>query len=318
MKCSCGCEFEPEVKYTHRLLCGDSTDAAQVARLMGEDRAQLAFTDPPYGVSYTSAAQGTLQGDNLRRDDLVAMLQPALANLLAFSIGPAAFYIWHASDTRRDFEWCLDAVGLQERQYIAWVKDGFVLGHADYHWQTEYCFYAGRIGHTPTFYGDRTQTTVWRLTDMAGQSAAIAIADGLLVTDGGGSQLFVKATAPKGKKWRVLRLKENASLLLQREHPGGTDAWQIARMPSAQYWHPTEKPPELARRAIQNHTQTGEIVLDLFGGSGSTLIAAEQEGRQARLCELDPKFVAATLERFYLSTGRAPERVSAAEAEAAA
>jgi DNA modification methylase len=130
------------------------------------------------------------------------------------------------------------------------------------------------------------------------------------VTDGSGDLLFVKGSAPKGRKWRTLRLKPGAGLFLRREHPIDTDAWHVARMPTAEYWHPTEKPPELARRALQNHTQPSEIVLDLFGGSGSTLIAAEQEARAARLLEIDPKFVAATLERWSLSGKPDPERQS--------
>jgi DNA modification methylase len=301
----------------HRILCGDATKRDQVARLMGTDLAQLAFTDPPYGVSYENRFKRTsdapIAGDDLRRDGLIALLQPAFQNLLAFTTGPAAYYIWHATDSRREFEWCLDAVGLQERQYITWVKDHFSMGRSDYQWQCEYCFYAGRAGHTPAFYGGRAQTTIWRLTDLADQNAAIAIADGLLITDGAGSLLAIKTSAPKGRKLRTLRLKEGASLLLQRDHAQGTDAWQVARMPIAEYWHPTEKPPELARRALENHTQPGELVIDLFGGSGSTLIAAEMTGRAARLMELEPRFVSATLERFYLSTGKTPERAALAE-----
>jgi len=84
-----------------------------------------------------------------------------------------------------------------------------------------------------------------------------------------------------------------------------TDLWQIAKEPS-KYVHPTQKPVELPARAIRNSSNAGDIVLDLFGGSGSTLIACEKAARYARLVELDPKYCDVMLQRWADFTGKDP------------
>ncbi len=102
----------------HVLICGDSTDETIVRRLLGrwpgEPKnvvvgAALVYTDPPYGISYESDAHGAVTNDDLRQDALVGLLKPALANAVKYALDNAAFYIWHAATTRRDFEWALDA-----------------------------------------------------------------------------------------------------------------------------------------------------------------------------------------------------------------
>lgn len=129
----------------HRLACGSATHKGTWAKLMKGQKAALVFTDPPYGVSYQSATTGKIQNDDLRQNALTGLLKPAFEQMVANAADTAAFYIWHASATRRDFEWAMDAAGLQENQYLSWVKDSFVLGHADYHWQTEPCQPAGTM-----------------------------------------------------------------------------------------------------------------------------------------------------------------------------
>lgn len=88
-----------------------------------------------------------------------------------------------------------------------------------------------------------------------------------------------------------------------------SDIWSIPRDASALYIHPTQKPVALAARAIHNSTSAGGTVLDLFGGSGSTLIAAEQQGRRACVLELDPHFASVILARWEALTGRKAEKV---------
>lgn len=288
----------------HRLMCGDSTKPDDVAKLMAGDLADCVNTDPPYGVSYESDSLGGIEGDDVQGDALLELLGPALKMAAEFSTDAAAFYIWHASATRRDFEWAIDAAGLEEKQYIIWAKDSFVLGRADYHWQHEPCFYAQHAGHRAPYYGDRKQSTIWRVEVLSRNGLmAAAIANGLRISTGNGQELVVAPRAPKGKKLRLIRLKDAETLLLHGDRHD-TDVWQIAHESKTEYQHPTQKPTALAVRAILNSTTVGQIVLDLFGGGGFTLLAAEATGRAARLMELDPRWCDVIRRRYARMVGR--------------
>jgi DNA modification methylase len=286
----------------HRILCGSCTDPANWKRLMGGKLAALCNTDPPYGVSYTSSTgKGkkweVIKGDNKREDDLLAtLLVPSMRLAVAHTEPDAAFYIWHASSTRRDFEAAIDAVGLAEKQYISWIKDAFVLGHADYHWQTEPAFYCQKAGASARWLGDRKQTTVWRIKPPAPAEMALTLANGLRLSDGEGGTLYVAPPAPKARKTRLIRLGAGESVSILP--PDTTDAWQIARDPTKDRLHPTQKPVRLFVIPIMNHTLPGDIVAEPFSGSGSQFIAAQATGRRCFGTDLDPKYVAVALERL--------------------
>jgi DNA modification methylase len=285
----------------HRLMLGDSTMPADVQGLMIRP-AQLVFTDPPYGVDYQSEAQGGIEGDDLRDDELLAnLLIPAMKNAVANSLSSAAFYVWHASVTRRDFEEALDAAGLEEKQYIVWVKPSFVMGRADYHWQHEPCFYAQKAGESARYIGDRKQATIWKIGNIQGEST-ISLANGLRFSDGEGHEVFIRSKAPKNAKYRLIRLKPGESVYVQ-DGPN-TDSWEISPDSRKEYIHPTQKPTALAKKAIRNHLERGEIVCDLFAGSGSTLMAAEETERVCYAMDYDPKFVARIIRRWEEATGR--------------
>jgi DNA modification methylase len=288
----------------HRLICGDSGDPLVWKRLLRGDRGQLIHTDPPYGVDYQDSNGTTIQGDNLKQNALSAMIRRALVLGVEHTFHDAAVYIWHASSTRRDFEAAIDAAGLVERQYITWVKDSFVMGRADYHWQTEPCFYCEKAGHRAKYTGDRAQSTVWRLNMTPNDGTATAIANGLHITDGGTGQLFIRASKPKSQKARHIRLAPGETLAIADR--ALTTAWEIARDDRKEYLHPTQKPAELATIPIVNNTSTGDIVIDCFAGSHSTLIAAEIMHRRARTIDLEPKWVAVGLERWARLTNREP------------
>ena len=109
----------------HKIMCADSTDPEAWTQLMKGERAQLIFTEPPYGVDYTSKKLGKIENDALVDNKLTKMLIGSLEQAIAHTEKDAAFYIWHATSTRRDFEYAMDQVGLQEKQYLIWVKDNF-------------------------------------------------------------------------------------------------------------------------------------------------------------------------------------------------
>lgn len=290
----------------HRLLCGSATDAKAIKRLMDGDLAHLVFTDPPYGVSYVSQSGKfeMLKNDDMQNDTLVNdLLLPAFRNAVTYTIDDAAFYIWHASWTRKDFYCAMTAAGLQERQEIIWAKNGIVLGHDHYQWAHEPCFYCTKAGGgTLRFFGDRAQHTVWKVTRRASGSMETTVSGGITVTDGAGGKLHITDKPPKDKKSRYLRIEKDKGVYLFSPDKR-TTLWEVSRESRSE--HPTQKPVELAVRAIQNSSQEGEIVLDLFGGSGTTLIGAEMTRRRARLTEIDPKYVDVIVNRYVRITGNA-------------
>lgn len=219
----------------HRVVCGDSTDASVVERLMDGGLADLLYTDPPYGVSYTGGRKkwDGIKNDATTGDDLEAFLLAAFTSAAANCSDDAAWYIWHASNTSGEFYRALAAVGRKASAQIVWLKNVMAGGFGHYRGRHEPCIYS-----SGTFYGGRDQDTVW----------------------------------------------------------------QVSR--ERNYQHPTQKPVKLAERALRNSTKRGDVVLDLFGGSGSTLIACERRGRIARLVELDPKYVDVIVRRWQDLTGQ--------------
>lgn len=287
----------------HRLICGDATDGPTIDRLMNGEKAAMVHTDPPYGVSYEtqSGKFSMIKNDDKTHDELYyKLLLPAFNNYRKHTIEEAAFYIWHASSTRRDFEDAMTAAGLMENQYLIWVKNGISLGRADYQWGHEPCFYASRAGVSPKFYGDRAQHTVWRVTSRQDGAMMTVLGGGVVLTDGTGGKLCITDKVPKGKKMRYIRMEEGKPIDLFQEDRMQT-VWEVARETNT--LHPTQKPVEIPVRAIENSSQPGEIVLDFFGGSGSTLMGAELTGRRCYTTELDPVYCDVIISRYVTQTG---------------
>jgi len=278
---------------THRLMCGDSTSLDDVDRLMGGLQAQLVFTDPPYGVSYESTKGEKIQNDEKTGDDLVAtLLAPAFRQAARVSTEDAAFYIWHASSTRREFDQAIDMADLIEKQYLIWAKPSLVLGRADYHWMHEPCYYCRKKDSQPRFIGGREGTTVWELSKTR-EGDVLDISGGVKLQSGEGKPFFLSDKLPK-TKGRTVDIGEGVRF--QSGAPG--TLWRVAMDPHKDLIHPTQKPIQLAQKAIDNHILADEVVLDLFGGSGSTLIACETKRCIARLMDLDGTFCDRIVARF--------------------
>jgi site-specific DNA-methyltransferase (adenine-specific) len=217
----------------HRLLCGDSTDSDQVAKLMNGQKADMVFTDPPYGVDYQGGAlTKRTKLDNDQKN--TSIYQEVIPNLYLFTIDKAPMYIWHAAGYA-DMASHLWNNDIQIRSQIIWNKNMAQFGalSAQYKQKHEPCFYCYKKGQSPYWYGPTNEVTVWDV---------------------------------------------------KRE--------------SKNEYHPTQKPIELSERAINNSSKVNDLVLDLFGGSGSTMVASQQLNRKARLMELDPKYCQVIVDRM--------------------
>ena len=209
----------------HRLLCGDSTKEADVAKLMGEDLAVLWLTDPPYNVDYHGSSGMTIMNDSMEDAQFRDFLKRAFECAKNHMAAGAPFYIFHADSEGFNFRGACHDVGLMVRQCLVWKKNSLVLGRQDFQWIHEPCLYGWKDGAAHPWYSDRSQTTVMEFD----------------------------------------KPKRNAD-------------------------HPTCKPVELLVYLLKNSSKRGDLVMDTFGGSGSTLIACEQTGRVCRTIELDPKY----------------------------
>lgn len=295
----------------HRLIIADSTKPATFKQLMNGQQAQCVFTDPPYGVSYQARADigsrqfDVLPNDDKRRGGLKDMLAAAFSGAMKHTRDDAAWYVWHADNTRVDFHEAMVSVGLIERSCIIWVK-GLLLGANDYQSAHEPCFYASKQGCRPAFHGDRTHSTTWRIQATEPGDSPNVIGQGIILVGKDGKELFISETPPRLKKLRHIHA-EDSPVIIQ----GGSETatvWEVSRDTGTgerSSIHPTQKPVELSRRALKNSTLEGQIVLDMFSGSGSTIMGAEQTRRVGYAVELDPLYADASIRRWQNMTGKA-------------
>ena len=260
----------------HRLMCGDSTSPADVQKLMGDEQADCLLTDPPYNVNYGGDAHSpaagkhrVIENDNLTDSDFYRFLLAFYQNAEAALKPGGAFYIWHADSEGYNFRKALRDAGLQLRQTLIWNKNSLVLGRQDYQWKHEPCLYGWKDGAAHYFTSSRSETTV------------------------------IEDDVPDFSKMK----KEELVQLLQRVYSQATTVIDEMK-PSKSDLHPTMKPLRLMAYLIQNSTRKGEIVLDLFCGSGSTLIASEETKRRCRMMEYDPRYVDVIIQRWEEQTGK--------------
>ena len=267
----------------HRLICGDSTSPEVLDILIGEGKVDLLLTDPPYNVDYSSKNEALNAADkgnrvqkdiaNDKMDDgaFLDFLTAAFENANRYLKKGGAFYIWHAGTEGLNFKLAVKSVGWELKQILIWVKNNMVLGRQDYQWKHEPCLYGWKPGASHFFVNRR---------------------DLLTVTEDPGPDID---SMTKDELKALLR-----SLLNEDKTPT-TVIHEDKPLRSAD--HPTMKPIKLMGRAIKNSTRPGEVVLDLFGGSGSTLMAAEQLARSCYTVELDPAYIDVIIKRWEEYTG---------------
>lgn len=241
----------------HRLICGDSTEAETINAIMGESKADLILTDPPYNVDYTGKTEYRLKIDNDKKDSaaFIDFLIKAFNSMFAAAKAGAAFYIFYAQLNSDLFINALKEAGYKPHQYLVWVKNTFTLSFADYKWKHEPIIYGWKDGASHNFYGALDLSTVF------------------------------------DKKKNIDKMsKEELKAELKRIENTTPQDVIYEKKPPRNAEHPTMKPVELLTTLIKNSSKSDDIVLDPFGGSGSTLIAAAKTGRIARLVELDPHY----------------------------
>lgn len=282
----------------HRLLCGDATVAADVERLMGGKKADMVFTDPPYNVNYGEKASmlndyqkghrntSSIKNDNMKKDDFLRFLIDSFKSIYVALCPGGAFYICHAESTGLEFRKAVLEAGFLLKQCIIWAKNSLVIGRQDYQWKHEPILYGWKPGVAHRWYGGRKNTTV--IEDNA--QVVIEKQDDHAIIH---LSLGVQQLAIKVSDYEVI-FDGDDNL---------TTVWRIEK-PQRNDVHPTMKPVGLCARAIGNSSKPGEIVLDVFGGSGSTLIAAEQLNRTCYMMELDPIYCDVIIKRWENFTGQ--------------
>ena len=224
----------------HKLMCGDATSAEDVSALMGDTKANLILTDPPYGVSFKSASGLTIQNDSMKNEEFYTFLLASFQNMVTHLEKGGSAYVFHADTEGLNFRKAFIDAGFHLAGCCIWVKDSLVLGRSDYQWQHEPVLYGFMQNGKHHWYSDRKQTTIWHFD----------------------------------------KPKRNAN-------------------------HPTSKPLDLLGYPIGNSTQENGVVMDTFGGSGSTLMACEQMNRICYTMELDEKYASVILRRYVEDTGNA-------------
>ena len=223
----------------HRLVCGDSTKAETFALLMGDRKANLVITDPPYNVNYEGSA-GKIKNDNMADDAFYQFLLAAFQNTEAVMADDASIYVFHADTEGLNFRRAFADAGFRLSGTCIWKKQSLVLGRSPYQWQHEPILFGWKKKGKHQWYTGRKESTIWEFD----------------------------------------KPKKNGD-------------------------HPTMKPIPLLAYPIMNSSMSNTLVLDPFGGSGSTLIACEQTDRSCCTIELDETFCDVIIKRYVEQVGSA-------------
>ncbi len=223
----------------HTLICGDSTKPETYAALMGDRKANLVVTDPPYNVNYEGSA-GKIKNDNMAAEKFYEFLFAAFSCMESAMADDASIYVFHADTEGLNFRKAFQDAGFYLSGTCIWKKQSLVLGRSPYQWQHEPVLFGWKKKGKHQWYTGRKESTIWEFD----------------------------------------KPKKNGD-------------------------HPTMKPIPLVAYPINNSSMANSIVLDPFGGSGSTLIACEQTDRICCTIELDEKFCDVIVKRYIEQVGSA-------------
>lgn len=257
---------------SHRLMCGNSELAADFEKLMVGDLAQLIFTDPPYSVDYGSS-EGNSYAKGKYQGKKIFNDDKSDEEALSFYKNVLNALAKVSKDDAVLYWWFANQKNWLNR--LAWIEAG---------WR-------------------QSQIIIW-------------VKNSMIFSSG---QMYHRCYEPcmvgwkeKGTHWHNKQLPNLKDVfnLEYDEFSDQLDVWFERRDKITEYVHPTQKPVRLAERALRKNSREGDIVLDAFGGSGSTLIACEQMGRCCRMMELDPKYCDVIIARWEKLTGLTAEKVS--------
>lgn len=265
----------------HRVMCGSSTDPESWAQLMRDDRADICVTDPPYNVAYEGKTKDKLkiENDSMSAPEFRRFLLDFYRAVYAVMKAGAPIYVYHADTEGLNFRSAFIEAGFKLSGCLIWRKNTMVLGRSDYHWMHEPILYGWKPGAAHRWYGGRKLTTVLE----HGEGGAVRrLDDGRWAVQAGDDLLIVDASA---------QLEQHLGTVIFHEKPARNGE------------HPTMKPVGLIERNLRASSRAGDIVIDAFGGSGTTLMAAERLGQTARLMELDARYVDVIVRRWEEYTG---------------
>jgi len=259
----------------HRLLCGSSTNKADVLKLMDGQKAQLLATDPPYMVDYTGADRpnGGKDWSDLYHEvdipDAEKFYWEFYSIALRYVDDNSALYLWHADRRLITIRNIWEELGLLVHQHIIWVKPCTVLTFSVYPWRHEPCIFGWRKGNKPFFRPSQKRIgSVWFTT-------------------------LLRNGDPESPEYY-------------------SDIWEVdweGKKRNNGLDHPTVKPTEIFAIPMRVHTKPGDICYEPFSGSGSQIIAAERVNRRCFAMELEPVFCDVAVRRWEEFTGKKAELI---------
>jgi len=259
----------------HRLICGDSTKKDTYIKLLENVYADAVITDPPYNVDYESGDGKKIKNDNFSDSESFYKFLFGFYLRTFESLKPGSpIYIFHSDIEGVNFRKAMVDAGFDLKQCLVWVKNGMVLCRQDYHWRHEPILYGWKPGASHKWYGDRDKDTV---IDDFMQLNPRKMSKPELV------ELFQKLADSQNKN----------SSVIYNDKPTRSDE------------HPTMKPITLIGKLMINSSKAGDVILEPFCGSGSTLICAEQLDRKCYGIELDEKYVDVIVKRYLQYVGNA-------------